>query len=111
MKKYLLSDLALANYDSGKEVIVAADASENGNGAILLHELRDGSTKPIVHASITLLVAAKNYSQIEKEGLAIIFAVKKFHRYIYMVDRLFYKQIINLFCQFLHRRLIPRIVF
>ena len=27
--------------------------------------------------------AEKNYSQIEKEGLAIIFAVKEFHQFIY----------------------------
>ena len=25
----------------------------------------------------------KNYSQIDKEGLAVVFAVKKFHKYLY----------------------------
>ena len=100
MKKYLLSDMALAYYDPEKEVIIAVDASENGIGAVLLHKLRDGSTKPISHASRTLLVVEKNCSQITKEGLAIIFAVKKFHRYIY----------INLFCQFLHRRKVHRLI-
>ena len=83
MKKYLQSDLALAHYDLEKEVIVAEDASENGIGAVNLHKSRDGSTKLIAHASRTILAMEKNYSQIEKEGLAIIFAVKKFHRYIY----------------------------
>ena len=34
--------------------------------------------KPIAHASKTLLPAEKNYSQIEKEGLSIMFAVKIF---------------------------------
>ena len=38
---------------------------------------------PIMFASRTLSKAEKNYSQIEKEGLAIIFAVKKFDQFIY----------------------------
>ena len=35
------------------------------------------------HASRTLLPAEKNYSQIEKESLAIIYTIKKFHRFIH----------------------------
>lgn len=47
------------------------------------YTLKDGSTKPIIHASRVLLPAEKNYSQIEKEGLAIVYAMRKFHRFIH----------------------------
>ena len=44
---------------------------------------RDGSERPIGFASRTLSAAEKSYVQIKREGLAIIFAVKKFHNYLY----------------------------
>lgn len=78
--KTLTSDLFLAHYDPKLEIIVASDASAYGVGSCILHKMPDGTIKPIAHASRALLPADKNYSQIEKEALAIIFAVKRFHR-------------------------------
>lgn len=43
----------------------------------------DESKKPIVHASRSLLPTEKHYSQIETEAFTIIFAVTKFHQYLY----------------------------
>ena len=43
--------------------------------------LQDG--KPIAYVSRAMTSAETNYAQIEKEMLAICFATKKFHQYIY----------------------------
>jgi hypothetical protein len=64
-------------------VVVAADASEHGLGAIIQHRWPDGSVTAITYASCSLKLAEQIYSQIEKEGPALIFAGKKFHKYIY----------------------------
>ena len=43
----------------------------------------DGIEKPIAHASKTLTETQRRYSQIEREALAIIFGVKKFHQFLF----------------------------
>lgn len=51
----------------------------------------DGSLKVVKDVARSLNYAERNYSQIEKEGLALMFAVKKFHKMIY--ERKFQLQI------------------
>ena len=63
------------------EIYVACDANNIGLGAV--HKIKDGRLKAVHHVSRTLLPAERNYSQIEKEGLGLIFAVKKFHSCIH----------------------------
>ncbi|KHJ85629.1 protein tyrosine kinase [Oesophagostomum dentatum] len=82
-KEVPASDLLMTHFDPSLPIIVAADASASEIGAAILHRMSDGTEKVVCHASQSLAPAEKNYGQIEEEGLALIFAVRKFHRYIY----------------------------
>ena len=81
-KSALQDDSLLVHYDESKPLVLACDASQYGLGAVLSHVMEDRKERPVTYASQTLTPAEKNYSQIEKEGLAIIFGVKKFHNRI-----------------------------
>ena len=78
LKRLLVSSPVLAFYDVDKTVTLQCDASQYGLGACLLQE-----NKPVAFASRALSPAEKNYAQIEKELLAIVFAAEKFHQYVY----------------------------
>ena len=61
--------------------VVATDASDTGLGAILYNE-RDGDKLPLVYLSRKLLPREQNYGVVEKECLAVIWAVQKFNEYL-----------------------------
>ena len=82
-KEALQADSLLVHFDPMKPLVLACDASDYGIGAVLSHIMEDGQERPIAYTSRTLNAAEKRYSQLDKEALAIVSGVKKFHNYIY----------------------------
>jgi hypothetical protein len=81
-KTLLLNDPILQYPDFSREFLLTTDASNVAIGAVLSQGLI-GSDKPIAYASRTLNSSELNYSTIEKELLAIVWATKYFRPYLF----------------------------
>lgn len=68
----------LAHFDATKPLVIQADACKDGLGAVLMQE-----GHLIAYASRALTPAKQNYAQIEKELLSVVFAMARFHQYMY----------------------------
>ena len=77
VKKLLSETPILKYYDVNEPVIIESDSSDVGLGAVLMQ-----SDRPIAYASCTLTNTEKNYAQIEKEALSLVFAAERFEHYI-----------------------------
>ena len=73
----------LMHYNPEIPIRLAGDASNYGIGAVLSHVDSHGQEHPIAFVSRTLSQCEKNYSQVEKEALSLIFGIREFHKYFY----------------------------
>ncbi|CAK1582367.1 unnamed protein product [Parnassius mnemosyne] len=81
--KQILTNAPILQYPNFDEpFILTTDASDVALGAVLSQE-KIGSDKPVAYASRTLSDTEAKYSTIEKELLAIVWAVKYFRPYLY----------------------------
>ena len=74
-KKILDETNLFTHHDPEKPLLLACDASPFDLGAVLSHRMPDGSEKPVTFGSRKLSKVERNYSQIEKEAVAIFYAV------------------------------------
>lgn len=78
LKNLIVAKPVLAFFDPNLPVTVQTDSSKDGLGSVLLQ-----NNQPVAFASRALTPAEVRYSQIEKELLAIVFAVERFHEFVY----------------------------
>ena len=74
----LLSSKVLRSFQIGVESEVVVDASEVAIGAVL-----EQLGHPVLCVSRQLSAAERNYSQTQREALAVVWAVRRLHKYLY----------------------------
>ena len=88
--KTLASNPALlTHFDPSKAIVLTTDASPYGVGACLSHSVViNGRTRllPVAYASASLKDSQKNYSQVDREGLAVFWSITHFRQYLLCKD-------------------------
>jgi len=76
----LWNDTLLVHYDSSKQLVLACDASP-----MVLEQYypQDGEERPVACGSWTLTAAEKDYSQLEKETLAVVYGYMQWGQFHY----------------------------
>ena len=106
-RKQLTSDKLLVHYDAPKELLLSCDASPYGIGAVLSHCNTRGQENPIVFASCSLSKSEQKYAHLDKEGLGIVFGVRRLHPYLFgrhftikPLQRIFFRNTSNSYLSF-----------
>ena len=85
-KELASNSATLAHFDINLPIVLTTDASPVGLGACLSHRVKEnGKTflKPLSYASCSLKPAERNYAQVDREGLAVYWAVRHSRQYLY----------------------------
>ncbi|KAJ8866325.1 hypothetical protein PR048_032168 [Dryococelus australis] len=83
VKDILTSHQVLAHYNPDLPLVVTANASPVGVGAVLAHIVPDAQPGKTREIPICLRISnTRAYSHLDREGLSIIFAVKRFTPYL-----------------------------
>ena len=78
LKELITADTLLSYYDKTKPISLEVDASQKGLGVALVQE-----GKPVAFGSKTLTDCQSRYSNIEREMLAIVHGIQRYHTYLY----------------------------
>uniref|UniRef100_A0A1X7TVH1 Reverse transcriptase domain-containing protein n=1 Tax=Amphimedon queenslandica TaxID=400682 RepID=A0A1X7TVH1_AMPQE len=83
LKKLLCEAPVLRSPNLNKEMILQTDASNRGVGAVLSQIDNDGVEHPLVYVSRKLLPREERFSIVEKECLAVVWAIQTLAVYLY----------------------------
>lgn len=78
VKEEMCSLNVLRYFDPKAPSVVQTDASLKGLGAVLLQ-----NGQPVLYASKALTETERNYSNIEREALGVVWGLERFHYFIY----------------------------
>lgn len=78
VKKEITSMGVLRFFDPKVETVIQTDASQKGLGAVLLQQ-----GQPVCYASKALTDTERNYSNIERETLGVIWGLERFNYFIF----------------------------
>ena len=82
LKRLVTTAPVLGYFNSHLPTRIRTDSSSEGLGAMIEQSI-DGNWFPVAYASRSLTSAEKNYAQIEKETLSIVFGCERFREYVY----------------------------
>ena len=77
-KEEISKNVTLPYFNPNTSTILQTDASKRGLRAVLLQ-----NSKPIMFASRALTGSERNYQNLERECLATIWGMEKFHYFLY----------------------------
>ena len=77
-KEEISKNVTLPYFNPKSETTLQTNASKKGLGAVILQ-----NSKPVMFASRALTGAEKNYQNLERECLAMIWGMEKFHYFLY----------------------------